>query len=90
MQQSRRVNEFNDGCKIHVQTSDGRVRHGRRAGTFDFTIDGVGHQLVALQLVDSAGDELFVPFRDATNADETYQAAATSTSPRRTTAPTTS
>jgi len=60
--------------EIHVQTSDGRVRHGQRVGTFEFTIDGVGHQLVALRLVDAAGDELFVPFRDATNADETYQA----------------
>ena len=60
--------------EIHVQTSDGRVRHGRRAGTFDFTVAGVGYQLVALQLVDSTGDELFVPFRDATNEDETYEA----------------
>ena len=60
--------------EIHVQTSDGRVRHGRRAGAFDFTVAGVGCQLVALQLVDSAGDELFVPFRDATNGDETYEA----------------
>ena len=60
--------------EIHVQTSDGRVRHGRRVGTFDFSVEGVGQQLVALQLVDPAGDELFVPFRDATNTDETYQA----------------
>jgi len=60
--------------ELHVQTSDGRVRHGRRAGTFDFTVAGVGYQLVALQLVDSTGDGLFVPFRDATNADETYEA----------------
>ena len=60
--------------EVHVQTSDGAVRHGRRAGTFDFTVDGVGYQLVALQLVGSPEDELFVPFRDATNADETYEA----------------
>jgi hypothetical protein len=50
------------------------VRHGRRAGVFDFEIEGVGHRLVALQLVDASGDALFVPFRDATNADETYEA----------------
>ena len=37
-------------------------------------VDGVGYQLVALQLVGSPEDELFVPFRDATNADETYEA----------------
>ncbi len=60
--------------ELHVQTSDGRVRHGRRAGTFDFDVEGVGYQLVALQLVDSDGEGLFVPFRDATNADETYEA----------------
>lgn len=60
--------------EIHVQTSDGRVRHGRRAGTFHFSVEGVEQQLVALQLVDSAGDELFVPFRDATNGQETYEA----------------
>ena len=60
--------------EIHVQTSDGRVRHGRRAGTFEFSVAGMGCQLVALQLVDSEGDELFVPFRDETNADETYEA----------------
>ena len=60
--------------EIHVQTSDGAVRHGRRVGAFEFTVEEVGYQLVALQLVDSAGDELFVPFRDGTNADETYEA----------------
>ena len=60
--------------EIHVQTSDGRVRHGRRAGTLEFAAHGVGYQLVALQLVDTSGDELFVPFRDATNAIETYEA----------------
>ena len=60
--------------EIHVQTSDGAVRHGRRAGTFDFTIEDLGYQLVALQLVGSPDDELFVPFRDATNADETDEA----------------
>ena len=60
--------------ETHVQTSDGAVRQDRRVGTFDFTIAGVGYQLVALQLVGSSDDELFVPFRDATNADETYEA----------------
>lgn len=60
--------------EIHVQTSDGSVRHGRRAGIFEFMLEGMVHRLVALQLVDSSGDELFVPFRDATNADETYEA----------------
>ena len=37
-------------------------------------MEGVELQLVALQLVDSAGDGLFVPFRDATNGAETYDA----------------
>ena len=60
--------------EIHVQTSDGAVRHGRRAGTLDFTVEGIGYRLVALQLVDSEGDDLFVPFRDTTNGAETYEA----------------
>jgi uncharacterized protein (DUF1684 family) len=60
--------------ETHVQTSDGAVRHGERVGTFDFTIDGIGYQLVALRLVDADGDELFVPFRDSTNGEETYEA----------------
>ena len=60
--------------EIHVQTSDGAVRHGERVGTFEFTVQGVGYQLVAMRLVDTQGDELFVPFRDATNGEQTYEA----------------
>jgi uncharacterized protein (DUF1684 family) len=60
--------------ELHVQTSDGAVKHGRRAGTFEFTVAGVDYQLVALQLEGSPTDQLFVPFRDGTNDDDTYEA----------------
>ena len=61
-------------AETHVQTSDGAVRHGQRVGTFSFEVDGVEQELVALQLVDSQDDALFVPFKDATNGPETYGA----------------
>jgi hypothetical protein len=60
--------------ETHVQTSDGAVRHGERVGILSFTVDGIELRLVALKLVGSQDDSLFVPFRDATNADDTYEA----------------
>jgi uncharacterized protein (DUF1684 family) len=53
-----------------IQTSDGQVRHLPRAGTLRFTLDGRELGLAAYD----QGDELFVPFRDATSGDETYGA----------------
>jgi uncharacterized protein (DUF1684 family) len=62
------------GQETHVQTSDGRVRHGTRAGTLTFAIEGAEQQLVALQLDGSEEGSLFVPFKDATNGPDTYGA----------------
>lgn len=59
---------------IQVQTSDGAVREGRRAGIFSFVVGGVEQHLTALQLSGSGGDGLFVPFIDATSGPETYPA----------------
>ena len=61
-------------AETQVRTSDGAVRHGQRVGTFRFEVDGVEQQLVAIGLVGSQDDALFVPFKDATNGPETYGA----------------
>ncbi len=60
--------------ETQVQTSDGAVRDGKRAGVFTFEIGGVEQRLTALRLAGSAGDALFVPFADATSGPETYAA----------------
>ncbi len=60
--------------ETHVQTSDGRVRHGARVGTLAFTVEGVGRQLVGLRLEGAEDGSLFVPFKDATNGADTYGA----------------
>ena len=61
-------------AETHVQTSDGKVRHGARVGTFTFAVGGTEQQLVALRLEGSSDGALFVPFKDATNGPETYGA----------------
>jgi uncharacterized protein (DUF1684 family) len=60
--------------ETQVQTSDGRVRDGRRVGTLTFSIAGVEQQLVGLRLAGSEDGSLFVPFKDATNGPESYGA----------------
>lgn len=62
--------EREGGEHEEIQTSDGQVRHMPRAGTLRFEIDGTA---VALAAYDQ-GDELFIPFRDATSGVETYGA----------------
>ena len=39
-----------------------------------FDVAGEAQRLTALQLANSSGDALFVPFKDATNGTETYGA----------------
>ena len=60
--------------ETHVQTSDGRVRHGARVGTLSFSVAGTAQQLVALQLEGAEDGALFVPFKDTTNGPDTYGA----------------
>jgi uncharacterized protein len=61
-----------DGSELLIDTGgeDGAVRY-RRAGTLVFELDGKPCRLTVLSLVQYAGG-LFVPFRDATSAHETY------------------
>ena len=60
--------------EMHVQTSDGAVRQGHRAGVFRFSVGGIAQRLTALQLSGTGDDALFVPFIDATSGTETYGA----------------
>lgn len=53
-----------------IQTSDGQVRLMPRAGTVRFDVGGREIALAAYE----QGDELFIPFRDATSGTETYGA----------------
>lgn len=60
---------------IEMPTSTGQLRQMQRAGTLQFSMLGQAYQLSAFVSADDPGRQrLFVPFRDATNGDETYQA----------------
>jgi uncharacterized protein (DUF1684 family) len=58
------------GTVEEVEMSDGTSDHLQRAGTVRFTVDGADATLVAFQ----QGDDLFIPFRDATSGKDTYGA----------------
>ena len=64
--------EAGDGAELMIDTGgeDGAVRY-RRAGQLIFQLAGEPCRLTVLSLVQYAGG-LFVPFRDATSAHETY------------------
>ena len=64
--------EAGDGAELMIDTGgeDGAVRY-RRAGQLVFQLAGEPCRLTVLSLVQYAGG-LFVPFRDATSAHETY------------------
>ena len=53
-----------------IQTSDGQVRHMARAGIVRFPLD---QREVTLATYEQ-GDDLFIPFRDATSGVDTYGA----------------
>ena len=55
-----------------MQTSTGDVASYRRLGTVSFEVDGEAAQLTVYK--DAEGDDLFLPFADATSGSETYGA----------------
>lgn len=57
---------------VPMETSTGDTRYYRRWATFSFTVDGQPATLTVYS--DPSGEELFLPFRDATNGNETYGA----------------
>ena len=58
------------GAVEEVEMSDGTTDHLQRAGTVRFSVDGTETTLLAFH----QGDELFIPFRDATSGKDTYGA----------------
>jgi uncharacterized protein (DUF1684 family) len=65
-----------EGLEIEteVQTSDGKIRQGKRVGALGFEVDGQPHTLVGLRLAGADEGSLFVPFKDSTNGAESYGA----------------
>jgi len=60
---------------FQIPTSDGRLRPARRAGIFNFELEGAPRRLTAYELEGAHGDgSLFLPFLDATSGSETYGA----------------
>src|SRR3979490_608030 len=59
--------EGGPGGVEEVEMSDGTTDHLQRAGTVKFTVDGTDATLLAFH----QGDELFIPFRDATSGKDT-------------------
>ncbi|MBK8902805.1 MAG: DUF1684 domain-containing protein [Anaerolineaceae bacterium] len=57
---------------IEMETSTGDIRPYRRWGRISFAVDGEPASLTIYS--DIYGQEFFLPFRDATNGDETYGA----------------
>jgi uncharacterized protein (DUF1684 family) len=58
------------GAVEEVEMSDGSTDHLQRAGAIRFSVEGSDATLVAYR----QGDDLFIPFRDATSGKETYGA----------------
>jgi uncharacterized protein len=60
--------------KVTIGTSRGLKKIYYRAGSFAFKLEGKAQTLVALTESETpkAGDDLFIPFRDATTGHETY------------------
>lgn len=61
-----------DEPPVEMETSTGDMRSFRRYGTFAFDVDGQAARLTIYS--DTGGEEFFLPFKDATNGDETYGA----------------
>ena len=57
---------------ITMQTSTGDTREYRRWGHFAFEVEGQTGELTIY--ADMYGSDLFLPFKDSTNGDETYGA----------------
>ena len=62
-----------DHTVIEMSTSTGTLRHMRRVGTLEFTLNGQALKLTAFIDVGAKNlDRLFVPFIDLTTGTETY------------------
>lgn len=58
---------------VEIAATGGEIRKARRLGYFRFEVGGVSCSLAAYELAEDSG-VLFIPFRDATNGVESYEA----------------
>jgi uncharacterized protein (DUF1684 family) len=66
------VTVHDDPDAVTMDTSDGREVRYRRVVTFAFDLDGEEYTLAGYQQETDEGDTIFVPFRDKTTGQQTY------------------
>jgi uncharacterized protein (DUF1684 family) len=66
------VTRHDDPEPVEMDTSDGRTVRYLRVATLAFELDGTAHELAAYQQASEDSRTLFVPFRDKTTGQQTY------------------
>jgi len=72
---SLRLNRYSRPKQVRLATNTGEIRSGLRYGYFEFIVENQTCRLQAYRLEDVAENSvpnLFIPFRDATSGNETY------------------
>jgi uncharacterized protein (DUF1684 family) len=64
---------YDDPERVDVETSDGRTVPYDRVAAFTFDIDGETHELQGYRQPNDDSDTVFVPFRDKTTGQQTYE-----------------
>ena len=70
-----KLNRYENPLELRISTNTTEVRRGLRYGYFEFELEGRACRLQVYKVFEdngSGGASLFVPFRDATSARETY------------------
>lgn len=62
-----------DPDTVEMETTDGRTVPYRRVVTFSFELDGESHDLHGYRREGEDEESIFVPFRDKTTGQETYE-----------------
>ena len=67
------VTVHDDPETVEMDTTDGRTVPYRRVVTFSFDFDGESHDLHGYRREGEDAESIFVPFRDKTTGQETYE-----------------
>jgi uncharacterized protein (DUF1684 family) len=67
------VTVHDDPETVEMDTTDGRTVPYRRVVTFSFDLDGESHDLHGYRREGEDAENIFVPFRDKTTGQETYE-----------------
>ncbi|MFC7134081.1 MULTISPECIES: DUF1684 domain-containing protein [Salinibaculum] len=68
-----RVAVYDDPDLVEMETSDGRTVQYRRVVAFEFDVDGEEYTLQGYRQEHDDSDGVFVPFRDKTTGQQTYE-----------------